>query len=81
MFRQYEDTGPYTANRIDLNLYKTGANVYWQTQWIDDAPENEVDGSGNVTGTKTFAMKHERPAVTYISDTWGTITHVVDATG
>ena len=81
VFRQYEDTGPYTANRIDLNLYKTGANVYWQTQWIDDAPENEVDGSGNVTGTKTFAMKHERPAVTYISDTWGTITHVVDATG
>ena len=69
---------PYTANRIDLNLYTTGGNVYWQTQWVDSDGEAWND---DTTGTKTFSMKHERPSVTYITDTWGAITHTVDATG
>jgi len=74
---QYEDTGPYTANYIQLSLYKSGGTVYFRTYWADAAADqtsynksvyNVLD---QVDGTKRTYFGHEEPGTSYISDTWG----------
>lgn len=74
---QYEDTGPYTANYIQLQLYKSGGVVYLNSLWVDAAADqtsynksvyNVLD---QVDGTKQTIFGHEEPTTTYISDTWG----------
>ena len=87
-FRQYEDTGPYTANYIQLELYKTGGNVLFRSKWVDGAADqtsynksvyNVLD---QVDGTKLTYFGHEEPTTTYISDTWGNgPTQTVNANG
>jgi len=76
-FRQYEDTGPYTANYIQLELYKTGGSVLFRSKWVDDAADqtsynksiyNVLD---QVDGSKITYFGHEEPGTAYISDTWG----------
>ena len=76
-FRQYEDTGPYTANYIQLELYKTGGSVLFRSKWVDSAADqtsynksiyNVLD---QVDGSKITYFGHEEPGTAYISDTWG----------
>ena len=76
VFRQYEDTGPYTANFISLELYKTGGSVLFRSKWVDGAADSSFNKSiytaqDQVTGTKQTFFGHEEPTTTYISDTWG----------
>jgi len=87
-FRQYEDTGPYTANYIQLELYKTGGSVLFRSKWVDGAADqtsynksiyNVLD---QVDGTKLTYFGHEEPGNSYISDTWGNgPTQTVNANG
>jgi hypothetical protein len=76
-FIQYEDTGPYTANYIQLQLYKSGGVVYFSSYWVDAAADqtsynksvyNVLD---QVDGSKITYFGHEEPGTAYISDTWG----------
>ena len=76
-FIQYEDTGPYTANYIQLQLYKSGGVVYLNSLWVDAAADqtsynksvyNVLD---QVDGTKQTIFGHEEPGTAYIADTWG----------
>ena len=88
VFRQYEDTGPYTANYIQLEMYKTGGSVLFRSKWVDDAADQtSYDKSiynvlDQVDGTKQTFFGHEEPTTTYISDTWGNgPTQTVNANG
>ena len=76
--KQYEDTGPYTANYIQFEIRKdSGGVVYFQTKWVDDAADqasfnksiyNSLD---NVTGNKLSTFGHEESETSHIADTWG----------
>ena len=87
-FRQYEDTGPYTANFISLELYKSNENVLFRSKWVDGASDqtsynkNIYNVLDQVDGTKQTFFGHEEPTTTYISDTWGDgPTQTVNANG
>ena len=79
-FRQYFASGgyaAYTSNYLQLDLYKSGGTVYWRTYMVDAAADqtsfnksayNTLD---NVDGTKSTTFGHEKPSITYISDSWG----------
>ena len=77
VFRQYEDTGPYTASYIMLELYKTGGDVLFRSKWVDDAADstswnkNIYNVMDQVDGTKQTFFGHEEPTTTHIADTWG----------
>lgn len=77
VFRQYEDTGPYTANYIMLELYKTGGSVLFRSKWVDDAADQTswnksvYNVQDQTDGTKQTFFGHEEPTTTYIADTWG----------
>ena len=77
VFRQYEDTTPYTASYIMLELYKTGGSVLFRSKWVDDAADqtsynkNIYNVLDQVDGTKQTFFGHEEPTTTHISDTWG----------
>jgi len=76
-FKQFEDTGPYTANYIQLEYYKTGGSVLFRSKWVDGAADqtsynkNIYNVLDQVDGTKLTYFGHEEPTTTYISDTWG----------
>lgn len=76
-FIQYEDTGPYTANYIQLQLYKSGGVVYFASYWVDAAADQTsynksvYNVQDLVDGTKQTIFGHEEPGTAYISDTWG----------
>lgn len=76
-FIQYEDTGPYTANYIQLQLYKSGGVVYFASYWVDAAPDQTsynksvYNVQDLVDGTKITYFGHEEPGTAYISDSWG----------
>ena len=77
-FKQFEDTGPYTANFIELQLRKDSSGVmYFQSLWTDDAADqtsfnksiyNVLD---SIDGTKKTIFGHEESETTHIADTWG----------
>ena len=77
VFRQYEDTTPYTASYIMLELYKTGGSVLFRSKWVDDAADqtsynkNIYNVLDQVDGTKQTFFGHEEGNTTHISDTWG----------
>ena len=77
MFRQYEDTGPYTANYIQLDLYKSGGSVLFRSYWADGAADQTswnksvYNVQDQTDGTKQTYFGHEEPTTTYIADTWG----------
>jgi hypothetical protein len=77
VFRQYEDTGPYTASYIMLELYKTGGSVLFRSKWVDDAADQTswnksvYNVQDQTDGTKQTFFGHEEPTTTYIGDSWG----------
>jgi len=88
VFRQYEDTGPYTASYIQLDLYKSNESVLARSYWVDGAADQTsynksiYNVQDQVDGTKTTTMGHEEPTTTHISDTWGNgPSQTVNATG
>jgi hypothetical protein len=77
IFKQFDATYLYTANYIRVRAYKSGANIYYEVLFQDDAntsghPLGTQDES--VNGTLSATMVIKPPATTYISNTWGTPT-------
>ena len=77
VFRQYEDTGPYTASYMELDMWKSGAVVYFSSEWHDDAADQTsynksiYNVQDQVDGSKITYFGHEEPGTAYISDSWG----------
>ena len=89
-FKQFFDSGgyaAYTSNYLQLELYKSGGEVFWKTSWVDAAADSSSFNKSiyntldNVDGTKTTTYGHERPSTTYASATYGTITLTTTANG
>ena len=80
IFKQLEDTSPYTANYIQVNGSVSGAVLTFTSLWKDDAVDevsynkaiyNVLD---QVDGTKTSTFTAAPAATTYITSTWGSPT-------
>ena len=80
VFKQFEDSAPYTASYIELDLSTTSTVMTLTSKWVDAAAD-EVSYNKNiynvldqVDGTKRTTFSWSPPATTYISATWGTPT-------
>ena len=88
-FRQYFNSGgyaAYTANYVQLDLYKSGAEVFWRTYLVDAAADSTFNKSvytvlDYVTGTKQTFFGHEAPTTTYLGTSWSNPTLNVTANG
>lgn len=88
-FRQYFNSGgyaAYTANYVQLDLYKSGAEVFWRTYLVDAAADSTFNKSvytvlDYVTGTKQTFFGHEAPTTTYLGTSWSNPTLTVTANG
>lgn len=85
VFKQFEDSAPYTASYIELdvslNAAAGSATVMTLTsKWVDAAADetsynkNIYNVLDQVDGTKRTTFSWSPAATTYISDTWGTPT-------
>ena len=90
IFKQLEDTGPYTANYIEVYGSVSGAVLTFTSTWKDDAAEDTATSPSNpspaafdkslynvldiVDGTKTSTFTATPAATTYITSTWGSPT-------
>ena len=78
IFKQLEDTGPYTANYIEVNGSVSGAVLTFTSLWKDDATDNVSYNKAiynvldQVDGTKTSTFTASPAVTTYITSTWGT---------
>ena len=88
VFKQFEDTAPYTASYIEvdvsLNAAAGSATVMTLTsKWVDAAADqtsynkNIYNVLDQVDGTKKTVFSWFPPATTYLTDTWGTPTWAV----
>ena len=80
IFKQLENTGPYTANYIQVNGSVSGAVLTFTSLWKDDAADsvswnkaiyNVLD---QVDGSKTTTFTASPAATTHITATWGSPT-------
>ena len=80
IFKQLEDTGPYTANYIEVYGSVSGAVLTFTSTWKDDAADdtaftkNLYNVLDIVDGTKTSTFTATPAATTYITSTWGSPT-------
>ena len=89
VFKQFEDTSPYTANFVQWQLRSadSGASVETSCTWVDAAAEDSQPFSPNspeldqVNGTHRMTFGYEKHNVTYVADNGGTITLTGSATG
>jgi len=89
VFKQFEDTGPYTANYVQwqLRTQDSGASVEASCTWVDAAADDVsynksiYNVQDQVDGTHRMTYGYEKHNVTYVSDTGGTITLTGSATG
>ena len=89
VFKQFEDTSPYTANFVQWQLRSadSGASVETSCTWVDAAAEDSQPFSPNspeldqVNGTHRMTFGYEKHDTTYVSDAGGTITVTGTATG
>ena len=77
LFKQFEDTSPYTGNYIQVNAKTSGNNVVFTVIFRDDAADSTgFDKSvynvlDQVDGTITTTSSIVPPSTTHISNTWG----------
>jgi len=89
VFKQFEDTGPYTANYVEwqLRTADAGASVEANCLWVDAAADDVsynksiYNVQDQVEGTHRMTYGYEKHNVTYVSDAGGTITVTGTATG
>ena len=89
VFKQFEDTSPYTANFVQWQLRSadSGASVETSCTWVDAAAEDSQPFSPNspeldqVNGTHRMTFGYEKHNTTYVADNGGTITETGTATG
>jgi hypothetical protein len=80
VFKQFEDSAPYTASYIELDLSTTSTVMTLTSKWVDAAADqtsynkNIYNVLDQVDGTKRTTFSWSPPATTYISATWGTPT-------
>jgi|MDTC01.2.fsa_nt_gb hypothetical protein len=82
VFKQFEDTGPYTASFVQwqLRTQNSGAEVETSCTWVDAAADQtSFDKSiynvqDIVDGTKRMTFSYEKHNTTYVADNGGTIT-------
>ena len=71
IFRQYDATAQYTANRIDLFAFDSATTVGFLSAFVDDANANTDE---NVDGTLTCTVTVIPPSTANLANTWGTPT-------
>ena len=88
VFKQFEDTGPYTANFVQwqLRTQDSGASVEASCTWVDAAADSSFNKSvytiqDQVEGTHRMTFGYEKHDTTYVADNGGTITVTGTATG
>jgi len=89
VFKQFEDTGPYTANYVEwqLRTADAGASVEANCLWVDAATDSVsynksiYNVQDQVEGTHRMTFGSEKHNVTYVADNSGTITVTGTATG
>jgi hypothetical protein len=89
VFKQFEDTGPYTASYVEwqLRTQDSGASVEANCLWVDAAADDVsynksiYNVQDQVEGTHRMTYGYEKHNVTYVSDAGGTITVTGTATG
>jgi hypothetical protein len=88
VFKQFEDTGPYTANFVQwqLRTQDSGASVEASCTWVDAAADTTYNKSiytvlDQVEGTHRMTYGYEKHDTTYVADNGGTITVTGTATG
>ena len=73
MFKQTQNTSPYTANFIKVMGSHSGGVLTLSSVWQDDAPEDSTPAALDITdGSKTTTFTVTPPAFTHITDTFGT---------
>ena len=88
VFKQFEDTGPYTANFVEwqLRTQDSGASVEASCTWVDAADDTTYNKSiynllDEVDGTHRMTFGYEKHDTTYVADNGGAITETGTATG
>lgn len=88
-FKQFEDTGPYTANFVQwqLRTQDSGASVETSCTWVDAAADSTgwnksiYNVQDQVEGTHRMTFGFEKHDTTYVGDNGGSITVTGTATG
>ena len=88
-FKQFEDTGPYTANFVQwqLRTQDSGASVETSCTWVDAAADSTgwnksiYNVQDQVEGTHRMTFGFEKHNTTYVGDNGGSITVSGTATG
>lgn len=88
-FKQFEDTGPYTANFVQwqLRTQDSGASVETSCTWVDAAADSTgwnksiYNVQDQVEGTHRMTFGFEKHNTTYVGDNGGSITVTGTATG
>ena len=88
-FKQFEDTGPYTANFVQwqLRTQDSGASVQTSCTWVDAAADSTgwnksiYNVQDQVEGTHRMTFGFEKHNTTYVGDNGGSITVSGTATG
>ena len=89
VFKQFEDTGPYTTNYVQwqLRTQDSGASVETSCTWVDAAADDVgfnksiYNVQDQVEGTHRMTFGYEKHDTTYVADNGGTITETGTATG
>ena len=89
VFKQFEDTGPYTTNFVQWQLRSAdaGASVETSCTWVDAAADDVsynksiYNVQDQVEGTHRMTFGYEKHDTTYVADNGGTITVTGTATG
>jgi len=89
VFKQLEDTSPYTANYVQWQLKSSdsGASVETSCTWVDSAADNTgynksiYNVQDQVEGTHRMTFGYEKHDTTHVGDNGGTITLTGTATG
>ena len=89
VFKQFEDTGPYTTNYVQwqLRTQDSGASVETSCTWVDAAADQTsynksiYNVQDIVEGTHRMTFGYEKHNTTYVSDAGGTVTVTGTATG
>lgn len=88
VFKQLEDTSPYTANFVQWQLKSSdsGASVETSCTWVDSAADTSYNKSiytvlDQVDGTHRMTFGFEKHDTTHVGDNGGTITLTGTATG
>ena len=88
VFKQLEDTSPYTANFVQWQLKSSdsGASVETSCTWVDSAADTSYNKSiytvlDQVDGTHRMTFGFEKHDTTHVADNGGSITLSGTATG